>query len=1342
MEDSKDAEARKSHRKANPFETCNILAKLCFTWMLPLFVTGFKRDLVEEDLYHRLASHDSTYLGNKLQREWDKELQKKPTDPSLWKCLAKVFGRQLAVLGTCYFITELFVKLGQPIFLSKFLEYYEPNSKMTKTEAYYYAGAIAICSLISQTFQHTFMLHNFHVGMKIRVATSALVYRKVLKLNKSALVETTIGQMVNLISNDVGRFELTTTHIHSLWMAPIETTVVLTLIYFYAGPTGMIGVVIMLLFIPLQMWLGKKTSEFRLATAIRTDERIRLMNEIISGMQVIKMYTWEKPFAKLVELTRRREIQQIKKISIIRGVMMSFNIFVNRTAIYLCVLTYVLTGNSLTAQYVYVLQSLYGVLRMSVTMFFPQGVTQIAEANISVKRIKKFLLYEEVDFDSSSTFYNNLQSNESITKNKIVTPVRNEVGIVIENASFKWSKSHHENTLEDINMQVKQGELAVLIGPVGSGKTTLLHAILGELTPLNGKVTVKGKISYASQEPWLFMGSVRQNITFGQKYDVRRYHEVVRVCQLQRDFSLFPYGDRTIVGERGVSLSGGQRARINLARAVYKEADIYLLDDPLSAVDAHVGKKMFEDCITQYLKDKCVVLVTHQLHYLKKVEKVYLMGHGKIDHSGSYEEIQSGSTNFAQLLNELKDIMDEEQEEQGVATNGDVEPMKRIRRVSTKEVMPKNETEKDPKLERESRGGGTVSWDIYKSYFVSGGHWCKILTLFIIFVASQGLGSLTDFFLTIWVNMNQIQKANAALMIINNTQPSGIDDMNLNNEFLQPTNQYSNFQNFWLTQLNNDTLLLFYSTIIFLLVALTIGRSLAFYRFCNKASIRLHNNMFYKIVYATMRFFNVNPSGRILNRFSKDMNQVDEYLPMTLLDTLQISLNVFFIATVVAAVNTWMLLPTVIMLTIFYFLRVIFLATSRDIKRLESITRSPIYSHLTATLQGLTTIRAFGAQEILKEEFDNYQNAYSSAYFMFLGANRTFGFWLDMHCVAFISLVTMSFLILDTTNFGGNVGLAITQSIQLTGMFQWGMRQWSELENTMTSVERIKEYADVIPELDVDAKQPPSEWPKEGCVKFDKLSLRYAPGESPVLKELSFEVKSSEKVGIVGRTGAGKSSIIIALFRLAINEGKIIIDGLDINNITFSKLRSSIAIIPQEPVLFSGTLRKNLDPFDEFTDQVLWNALEQVELKTAVAELPQGLESKMSEGGSNFSVGQRQLFCLARAIIKNNRILVLDEATANVDPHTDALIQTTIRTKFADYTVLTIAHRLHTIMDSDKVLVMDAGRNQEFGHPFELLEKKGKFYDLVQQTGKSMAENLSAIAEENFKQISRSKKTN
>ncbi|XP_060518770.1 ATP-binding cassette subfamily C member 4-like isoform X2 [Cylas formicarius] len=1189
MEDYRDAEARNNNKTPHPYKEASFLSKVFFVWLLPLFKKGYSTDLTEKDLSPILKSHNSTFLGKKLKVEWAKEVRK--ATPSLWRALAKVFWKEAVVLGVWYLLVETCIKLSQPLALKKLLEYFEANSAMSKNEAYIYASLVILTTLVPPVFQHNFMFRQFLLGRKVKVATSALVYEKALKLSKSAFADTTVGQMVNLISNDVGRFEQATRFLQDLWVLPIELTVVLCLLYFNVGVTGMVGLIFVVGYIPFQMWLGRKTSIYRLRTALKTDERIRLMNEIVTGIQVIKMYTWEKPFAKLVEISRRKEIQQIKKTSIIRGINMSFTLFLTRTSIYICILTYYLTGNALTAQYVYVITSFYHILQKTLTIGFPQGAMQMAESCISVKRIKQFLLFQEVESLNVQKLATNDFQKEKFSANGVIP--QKSVGIHLKNVAIKWVSSSNEYNLEHVNLVVNSHELGVVIGPVGSGKTTLLHAILRELPASSGTVEIHGKVSYASQEPWLFVGSVRQNITFGDEFDAKRYQEVVRVCALERDFRLFPYGDRTLVGERGVSLSGGQRARINLARAVYKKADIYLLDDPLSAVDTHVGKHIFEECITGYLKDKCVVLVTHQLQYLKDVNKIYLLGGGTVEKSGSYQQIQESTEGFAKLLNELnKDEESEgsETENQEILDNNDSKP----RRRSTKKRSI-SKTTKDPIIAKESKGEGKISVKVYQSYFYAGGNTFRIFLFFALFIIAQIFCSFTDYYLSYWVNMEQMKRENgvAIMKTENSLNETAIDNIVpyddlifVNDTFTRPVRSNTALQTFWMTYMSEDVILTTYSCLIAFMIVATLTRSLFFYNFCMRASTQLHKNMFDKIVYATMRFFNTNPSGRILNRFAMDMNQVDELLPLSMLDALQNAHLVVAITAVVASVNPWMLLPTVIILSIFYFLRVVYLATSRDIKRLEGITRSPVYSHLTATLQGVTTIRAFGAEEILTKEFDNYQNENSSAYFTFTALGRSFGMTLDMHCVVFVALVTLSFLFFDAKTLGGNVGLAITQSITLTGMFQWGMRQWSELENTMTCVERIKEYADIEPEKDVETKEPPKNWPEEGNVTFENLSLRYAADEPNVLKNLSLNIRCREKVGIVGRTGAGKSSIIAALFRLAENEGTIVIDNVDTKYVPLHRLRSSISIIPQEPVLFSGTMRKNLDPFDEYSDEL------------------------------------------------------------------------------------------------------------------------------------------------------------
>ncbi|KAK9869800.1 hypothetical protein WA026_003532 [Henosepilachna vigintioctopunctata] len=1012
----------------------------------------------------------------------------------------------------------------------------------------------------------------------------------------------------------------------------------------------------------------------------------------------------------------RSEIKQIKYSSYIKALQMSFTMFINRAAIFLCVLSHVLSGYSPTAEYVFVISSFYGILKQAVTTWFPLGVTAIAEANISIERIQTFLKCDEAYLTKEISVRKGKSKNKKFLQKTqkplltITAATKKDVGVYLERASARWLCNSTENTLTNIDLSVTSNQLVAIIGPVGSGKSSLFQMILQELPIVSGKFEIVGNISYASQEPWLFAGNVQQNILFGSPYDLKKYQEVIKACALEKDFSSFPYGDKSLVGDRGVALSGGQRARINLARAIYKTADIYILDDPLSAVDAHVGKQLFENCICEYLKNKCKILITHQLQYLtnEKVDCVYLLEKGRITAKGNVQDILESGREFAELFKAETPIEDNDEEE---------EKFIKKRKFRIKEE-PDN-IQDEPVLEKETQKKGSISLRVYESYFKAGGNYWTGLMLGVFFIIAQISASGADYFITYWVNLEQHQLQ------------QGIKNVYLDEELYNITSTLPIYEhNIILTRKN---CIIIYGCLIGTIVLVTVIRSMTFFRLCMNASNILHNNMFTRVINATMHFFNANPSGRILNRFSKDIGAIDELVPTAIIDTIQVALGVFSTIAVIAYVNIWVLIPTSIILFWFYILRVIFLSTSRNIKRMEGATRSPVFSHISASLQGLTTIRAFGAQKILREEFDHHQNLHSSAYYLFLGCSRSFGFWLDMKCVLYVGFVTLSVLFIGSETYGGNVGLAITQAIGLTGMFQWGMRQWSELENQMTSVERVVEYTEVEEENTLNKNEPPESWPVNGKIEFHNVFLKYSPSAPYVLKNLNFSVLPMEKIGIVGRTGAGKSSLISALFLLSDIEGKILIDGVDLKEITLESIRSKISIIPQEAVLFTGTLRKNLDPFNEYNDADLWDALDHVELKKVILELPSTLNTEISEGGSNFSVGQRQLICLARAIVRNNKILVLDEATANVDPKTDELIQTAIRKNFANCTVLTIAHRLHTIMDSDKVLVMNAGSVAEFDHPHILLRNSdGLLSSLVKETGKIMSDHLSNIALTNF----------
>ncbi|KAG5892952.1 hypothetical protein JTB14_015003 [Gonioctena quinquepunctata] len=826
--------------------------------------------------------------------------------------------------------------------------------------------------------------------------------------------------------------------------------------------------------------------------------------------------------------------------------------------------------------------------------------------------------------------------------------------------------------------------------------------IMGELSMFSGKLSTLGIVSYASQEPWLFAGSVRQNILFGREFELIRYRDTVKACALTRDFSLLPYGDRTIVGERGISLSGGQRARVNLARCVYKQADIYLLDDPLSAVDIHVGQQLFEGCIKKFLGDKVVILITHQLQYLKRADHIVIMNKGMIQVQGEYKDL-IGESDFGELLKEVATTMPTEEKE--------VEKVLRAISVTStafNSMIDIEGTKKTPFISPEMRTTGSVDLVNYKEYFAAGANCCGIFIMILLFLLAQILASGGDFFLAKWVDLEELRFnfGSAASMGVFN-------------------------------ELSRQQCILIYTILISLTIVAAVLRSLVFFGICMRSSMRLHNTMFNSIIHGCMRFYNLNSSGRILNRFSKDLGSVDELLPNAFIDTTQILLNMTGAIIIIAVVEPYLLVLTTVMFITFYFLRRIYLKTSRNVKRLEGVARSPVFSHLNATLQGMTTIRSNGAEQILVEEFDKLQDVHSSAWFMFLYTSRAFGIWLDLICTLFIGLVTFAFVILSDQATGSNVGLAITQCMGLSGLVQWGMRQSAELENQMTSVERVLEFTKIEHEADLESlpeKKPPISWPKQGRIEFVDLTMRYGPYEPPVLRHLYITIQPREKVGIVGRTGAGKSSLISALFRLAYYDGLILIDHLDISVIGLHDLRRKISIIPQEPVLFSGTLRYNLDPFGEYNDNDIFAALMDVENQNAMNSGIGCLNHEMKEGGANLSVGQRQMVCLARAILRNNLILIMDEATANVDAHTDKFIQQTIRTKFAHCTVLTIAHRLHTVMDSDKVLVMDAGLAIEFDHPHLLLQNRdGIFFDMVKKTGPGVADKLRKIAEENYK---------
>uniref|UniRef100_A0A8C3A5R4 Cystic fibrosis transmembrane conductance regulator n=1 Tax=Cyclopterus lumpus TaxID=8103 RepID=A0A8C3A5R4_CYCLU len=1234
--------------KMNPAASANFVSKILFWWLNPLFKLGRKRKLEEDDMYEVLAEDRSERLGQDLQRYWNLELEKTTTNKpaSLSKCIIQCYWKPYAVLGFFTLVEEV-IKVIQPIFLGIIIRYFESYDPLNTTAFHKtlgYAAGMSLCSFGLVLLHHLFFFHVQRSGMKIRVAMCHMIYNKALRLSSSAMGKTTTGQIVNLLSNDVNKFDDVTVFLHFLWVGPLQAVVVVGLLWQEIGPSCFVGMVVLMVLMLTQTMFGMAFSNYRSKTAVLTDDRIRIMNEVLSGMRIIKMYAWEKPFVIVSFLcSLRKEISMIMKSSYLRALNMASFFSTSKVIIFITFTLYVLLGNTITASRVFVTVSLYAAVRLTCTLFFPNAIEKLFETRVSILRIQEFLMLDEI-----------VKSNGELPLGGV-----KDAAVVIQDLVCSWEKSVATPSLKILSLTLRSNQLLAVIGPVGAGKSSLLSTILGELPVKEGVLEVKGQLTYASQQPWVFPGTIRSNILFGKALDPQKYERVLRACALKRDLELLPDADLTLIGDRGATLSGGQKARVNLARAVYQDADIYLLDDPLSAVDAEVGRHLFEKCICGFLKNKLRILVTHQLQYLQSADQIVVLRKGEIVAKGKYAELQRSGVDFTALLKEE----DQQPPQDSLARNR------------------------------------TLSENSVRSHTSSGSS--KDDQLPVLYI-------LQDWWLAHWANEQ--------------------DKLTTNSTGLQNALNAT-------VELDTNFYLSVYGGLTGSIVVFGFIRNLSLFHVLVKSVQTLHDRMFNSILRTHVRFFDINPIGRVLNRFSKDIGQLDTSMPWTFVDSFQVFLQVIGVICVVVSVIPWIIILVLPLLGIFLSLRYYFLQTSRNIKRLESTSERP-----TKLRVGVFSFSFWKVTDINIDSLCHRPcSSESGAYFLYLTTSRWFAIRLDGICALFIFITTFGCLLFKDQLDAGSVGLALTYTVTLIGMFQWGMRQSAEVENMMTSVERVVEYSELESEAPWETqKRPPPNWPNKGLVTFDQVSFSYSSDGPLVLQNMTAMFRPKEKVGIVGRTGAGKSSLVSALFRLSEPQGKIYIDGVLTSEIGLHDLRQKMSIIPQDPVLFTGSMRKNLDPFNQHSDEDLWKALEEVQLKSLLEEQPGGLETVLAESGSNFSTGQRQLVCLARAILRKNRILVIDEATANVDPRTDALIQKTIRDKFNKCTVLTIAHRLNTIVDSDRILVLDAGIIHAYDEPYTLLQDpNGIFYKMVQQTGKQEAAALLQAAKQAYDSRSR-----
>uniref|UniRef100_A0A8C3L395 ABC-type glutathione-S-conjugate transporter n=1 Tax=Chrysolophus pictus TaxID=9089 RepID=A0A8C3L395_CHRPC len=1143
----------------------------------------------------------------------------------------------------CYFISDIasiLHRLTSVVLLScsLFLEFIE-DQEAPSWHGYFYAFILVLLACLQTLFEKRYMYMCLVLGLRLKTAVTGLVYRKV------SLKAVTVGEIVNLVSVDVQKLMDLIIYFNGTWLAPIRIIICFVFLWQLLGPSALASIAVFLFLLPLNFMITKKRSHFQVhfAQMKHKDERAKLTNAILSDIKVIKLYGWEKAFMEKVHAIRRQELQALKRSQIL------FSIAFVMFAVY----TLVDNTHVLDAQKAFVSLTLINILNTAHS-FLPFSINAAVQAKVSLKRLAAFLNLEELNPESSNRNTSDC-GEKCIQKAVRVT---------------EWGVS----SLYRIDLTIPQGSLLAVVGQVGAGKSSLLSALLGDLEKMDGCVTMKGTAAYVPQQAWIQNASVEDNILFGKEMDETWFNRVVDACALQPDLESFSAGQKSEIGEKGINISGGQKQRISLARAVYQRSSIYLLDDPLSAVDAHVGQHIFEHVLgpNGLLKDKTRVLVTHMISVLHQVDNVVVLVDGMIAEIGSYQELSRRNGAFAEFLQSHNTA-----EEKACSGFPVKSPAMRRKTIPVSQDCTTAEVTEGRLTRGEKTQQGRVNASVYAAYLRAIGlPLCAYIIL--LFTCQQGVSFFRGYWLSIWTEDP----------VHNGTQ------------------QYTELRVGVFGALGVIQGL-FVST-----AAVFLGGVLA----SHKLFLQLLRN----VARSPAVFFEETPIGNLLNRFSKEMDAIDSIIPDKLKSLLGFLFNLLEIYLVII-VATPKAAMAIVPLTAFYAVfQHFYVITSCQLRRMEAASRSPIYSHISETFQGSSVIRAYKDQErfILKSNClvdKNLRICFPGAVAdRWLATNLEF---LGNGIVLFAAL----FAAIGRTHLSpGTAGFSISYALQITGVLNWMVRSWTEIENNIVSVERVSEYSRTPKEAPwtLNDKLQGQVWLTEGRIEFRNYSLRYRPNLELALKHINLTINGKEKIGITGRTGAGKSTLAAGLLRLVeAAEGTILIDGQDIAQLGLHDLRMKITVIPQDPVLFSGTLRMNLDPLNQYTDADIWTALELTQLKNFVADLPEQLEYQCTDQGENLSTGQKQLVCLARALLQKAKVLILDEATAAIDTETDLQIQSALRTQFKESTVLTIAHRINTIMDCDRILVLEDGQIAEFDTPKQLIAQKGLFYKLMEESG-------------------------
>uniref|UniRef100_G1KCJ5 ATP binding cassette subfamily C member 2 n=1 Tax=Anolis carolinensis TaxID=28377 RepID=G1KCJ5_ANOCA len=1300
----------------NPEITASILSVITFNWYNSMVVKGYRKPLEMEDVFELkdadktqkvLGMFDKHMKTGVKKAQWELEIrqrktkqhsatndyrnglsktqsldvlvleerekkQKKKKDSKkdytkgwLMLAVARTFSRNLLQSVAFKLMHDVLVFVS-PQLLKLMINFVsDPNDYLW--HGYFYALLMFVAALMQSICLQQYFQLCFKLGMSVRTALMAAIYKKALTVSNATRKESTIGETVNLMSADAQRFMDFTNFVHQLWSAPVQIVLSILFLWLELGPSVFAGVGVMLLLIPINAVLVAKARAIQVKNMNYKDERMKIMNEIFNGIKILKLFSWEPSFQKRVEKIRNQELKGLLRFSYLQSV----SIFVFTCAPFLvsvvtfAVFVMVDEDNVLDAQKAFTSISLFNVLRFPLAM-----LPMVLSSLVQVSR-PFFVCQERLE---------KLQVTSGVRELAICCAVR------FSEASFAWE--HNSNAaIKDVNLEIPCGSLLAVVGPVGSGKSSLVSAMLGEMENIKGHINIQGSVAYVPQQAWIQNATLKDNILFGSPLDEARYQKVIEACALLPDLQLLPGGDLTEIGERVLTFMKSLFQFLNIC--VLLSIGIYGVGMPA----LHCLLKLL--C---WFLFQTRILVTHSLSFLAQVDDIVMLVDGKVSEKGPYSTLLSNGGEFAQLLNTYGSQQEGNPEDEATGNCHDIlcnygsmffylstssnMSLKKALQGKPKEKEPVAEIKGQKLIDKEAVETGKVKFIMYTRYLGAVG--CNLTTwIFLAYVAQAAATIGSNLWLSEW------------------------------------TNDAVKYQNMTYTTAIRDTRVGVYGALgisqgLFLLAACMLSAHGAV-----RASRVLHKHLLSNILRVPMSFFDTTPTGRIINRFAKDIFTVDEAIPMSFRSWLNCFLGIISTLLIICLATPYFAIIMLPLGLLYYFVQQFYVSTSRQLRRLDSVTRSPIYSHFSETVSGLSVIRAYGHQERFLQHNEKIVDINQKSVYSWIVSNR----WLAVR-LEFVGNLVVFFAALlavfarDPLN-SGIVGLSISSALSVTQTLNWLVRMTSELETNIVAVERVHEYTEVPNEAPwVTLQRPQSSWPNNGEIRFVNYQVRYRPELQLVLDGINCYIKSSEKIGVVGRTGAGKSSLTNCLFRiLEAAGGKILIDGLDIATIGLHDLRQKLTIIPQDPVLFSGSLRMNLDPFDQHSDKDVWYALELAHLKTFVSSLPEGLSYPVSEAGENLSVGQRQLLCLARALLRKSKILILDEATAAVDMETDHLIQQTIRSEFVDCTVITIAHRLHTIMDSNRVMVLQAGKIVEFDSPEELLQQHGVFAAMARDAG-------------------------